>query len=203
MKVKQISGILNDIFGEVLGETGLVAEDLSNIVSAGRTITSATTFDDNFDNYAKAIVDKVGRTIFVDRVYKSKDLGIWRDAFEYGSVLEKIRTEVGEYKNNQEWDLTDESGNGAPDYNDNLSSNIEELFKFFPASLQAKYFNMKTTFKVVISITRKQLRGAFNSASEMARFIGMIENRINFSIDHLVMSLCGVISCFVGRLCLL
>ena len=178
MKVNQISGILNDIFGEVLGETGLVAEDLSNIVSAGRTITGASTFDDNFDNYAKAIVDKVGRTIFVDRVYKSKDLGIWRDAFEYGSVLEKIRTEVGEYKDNQEWDLTDESGNGTPDYNDNLSSNIEELFKFFPASLQAKYFNLKTTFKVVISITRKQLRGAFNSASEMARFVGMIENRI-------------------------
>lgn len=177
MKVNQISGLLNSVFGEVLGDTGLISEDLSNLVSAGTVITSSTDFGDNFDNYAKAIVDKVGKTIFVDRVYRAKDLGIWRDYFEYGSVLEKIRVDVGEYEDNCEWDLT-KMGTTGLDYNENIQNHIEELFKFVPANVQAKYFNLKTTFKTVISITRKQLKSAFDSATAMARFIGMIENRI-------------------------
>lgn len=177
MKVKQISTMLNQVFGEILGDTALVSEDMSNIVSVGQVITSSTQFGDNFDNYAGAIVDKVGRTVFADRVYRAKDLGIWRDSWEYGSVLEKIRVDVGDYEDNCEWDLTVPGQTGL-DYNENLQAHIEELFKFVPANTQAKYFNMKTTFKTVISITRKQLKSAFNGASEMARFIGMIENRI-------------------------
>lgn len=177
MKVNQISGLLNSVFGEVLGDTGLISEDLSNLVSAGTVITSSTDFGDNFDNYAKAIVDKVGKTIFADRIYRAKDLGIWRDYFEYGSVLEKIRVDVGEYEDNCEWDLT-KMGTTGLDYNENIQNHIEELFRFVPANVQAKYFNLKTTFKTVISITRKQLKSAFDSASSMARFIGMIENRI-------------------------
>ena len=177
MKVKQISSMLNQVFGEILGDTGLIAEDMSNIVSVGQVITSSTQFGDNFENYAGKIVDKVGRTVFADRVYRAKDLGIWRDSWEYGSVLEKIRVDVGDYEDNCEWDLTVPGTNGL-DYNEHIQDHIEELFKFVPANTQAKYFNMKTTFKTVISITRKQLKSAFNGASEMARFIGMIENRI-------------------------
>lgn len=176
MKVKQISTMLNDVFGEILGE-GLVAENLSNIVSVGTVITSSSTFGDNFENYAGAIVDKVGKTVFADRVYRAKDLGIWRDSWEYGSVLEKIRCDVGDYEDNCEWDLT-KAGQTGLDYNENIANHIEEMFKFYPANTQAKYFNDKVTFKTVISITRKQLKSAFDSASAMARFIGMIENRI-------------------------
>lgn len=177
MKVNQISGLLNSVFGEILGDNALITEDLSNLVSSGQVITSSTTYGDNFDNYAKAIVDKVGKTIFVDRVYRAKDLGIWRDYFEYGSVLEKIRVDVGAYQDNCEWDLT-KMGQADLDYNEHLQNHIEELFKFIPANVQAKYFNLKTTFKTTISITRKQLKSAFDSATAMARFIGMIENRI-------------------------
>lgn len=177
MKVNQISGLLNSVFGEVLGDTGLISEDLSNLVSAGTVITSSTDFGDNFENYAGSIIDKVGKTIFADRVYRAKDLGIWRDYFEYGSVLEKIRVDVGDFEDNCEWDLT-KMGTTGLDYNENIQNHIEELFKFVPANVQAKYFNLKTTFKTVISITRKQLKSAFDSASSMARFIGMIENRI-------------------------
>lgn len=190
MKVNQISSMLNDVFKEILGQVVvpaegatpaqyMIEEDLSNIVSVGQIITSSTQFNDNFENYAGKIIDKVGRTILVERAYKAKDLGIWRDSWEYGSVLEKIRVDVNDFSDNCEWDLTTDSDtDGELDYNENISNHIEELFKFFPAKVQARYFNLKTTFKTVISLTRKQLKSAFNGASEMARFIGMIEQRI-------------------------
>lgn len=179
MQVKQISTMLNSVFGEVLGTENLIHEDLSNVVDAGRIITADSKFNSNFENYAGKIIDKVGRTVFWERIYKADDLGIWRDSWEYGSVLEKIRCEVGEYEDNCEWNLTKDTDNdGDLDYNESISDHIAELFKFYPAKIQAKYFNAKTTFKTTISITRKQLRSAFDSASNLARFIGMIEQRV-------------------------
>ena len=176
MKVNQISSILNDVYAEVLGAENMIQDDLSNIVSAGQIITSST-FGDNFDNYAGKIIDKVGRSIFVDRAYRASDLGIWRDSWEYASMLEKVRCEVGSYTNNDEWTLLDGSDAGTdPDYNS--TDIVDKLFKFVAPEVQAKYFNLKTTFRNKISITRKQLRSAFNGASEMGRFIAMIENRI-------------------------
>lgn len=184
MKVKQIATIVNDIFGEILGGN-LLQEDLGNIVSTGQLITSSTTFGENLDNYARKIVDKVGRTIIVDRTYNAPDLGLWRDSFEYGCVLEKIRVEVGEFQDNPKWTLTDDSGNNESDWNDNLSQNVLNLFKFYPASVQARYFSMKDTLQVPISIAKDQLRGAFRNASELAKFIGAIENRIRTKLEIL------------------
>lgn len=189
MKVNQISGMLNDVFGQVLGEENLFQEDLGNIVTSGQVIVKGTTTwsNDEFDNYCGEIIDKVGRTIFWDRVYTADDLGIWRDSFEYGSVLEKIRCDVGEYSNNCEWDLTTPNANGEIDedldYNAKIDKHIAELFKFYPAKVQSKYFNRKTTFKATVSITRKQLREAFKSASDMGRFIAMIENRLRTKLE--------------------
>lgn len=187
MKVNQISGILNDVYGEVLGEDNLFAEDLSNIVSAGQIITT-NAFGDNFDNYVGQIIDKVGRTIFVDRIYRATDLGIWRDSWEYASMLEKIRCEVGDFVDNDEWTLlggADADGDG--NYNEGETYNdtdiVSKLFKFVAPTVQSKYFNLKTTFRNKISITRKQLRSAFKGAAEMGRFIAMIENRIRTKLE--------------------
>lgn len=176
MKVNQISTMLNSIYGEVLGTDNLFTENLSNIVDAGHIITS-TTFGDNFDNYVHKIIDKVGRSIFVDRAYRASDLGIWRDSWEYASMLEKIRCEVGNYTDNDEWKLLDGEDDGdAPDYNS--TAIVDKLFGFVAPTVSAKYFNKKTTFRNKISITRKQLKSAFNGVSDMVRFIAMIENRI-------------------------
>ena len=176
MNVKQIYSILNSVYGEVLGADNMLQEDLSNIVSAGQFLTKTSAFGDNFDNYVGKIIDKVGRTIFVDRPYKATDLGIWRDSWEYASMLEKIRCEVGNFTSNDEWILLDSDGNTVPDYNS--TSIVDKLFGFVGPEVQAKYFNMKTTFRNKISITRKQLQSAFNGVTEMTRFIAMIENRI-------------------------
>lgn len=187
MKVTQISGLMNETFGEILGEDNLLTEDLSNVVNAGQILIASDgntgVFGKNFDNYAGTIIDKVGRTMFWDRVYIADDLGIWRDSFEYGSVLEKIRCEMGKTEDNGEWELVDSDGNGLSDYNEGILEHIKDLFKFHPVGTQAKYFNGKTTFRTAVSITRKQLREAFRSASDLVRFVAMIENQITSELE--------------------
>ena len=223
MKVNQIAGILNDVFKEVTGvfvtipnpdydpdspigpdnpetlTTGGFDEDLTNIVDIGRTITSSTTWADNFDNYVARIIDKIGRTIFVDRPYEGDDLGLEREGWEYGSVMEKIRVEVGDFTENDSWKLARGRylGNGKvtpgtyPD--DPTEDDLQSVdgFPFFgdlfafdePAEVQAKYFNLKTTFRAKIILPRNQMESAFRSASSMQRFFGTIENRIRTKME--------------------
>lgn len=173
MKYNQIATLMNSIFGELIGEDGLFAEDLSNVADVGRVIISTTQWDENFENYVRKIVDKVGRVILWDRTYSGDDLGLLREAWEYGSILEKIRVEVGDFVENKVWQLPDTP---SPDFSG--------LFDFdSPAEVDAKYFNSKTTFAVKICIMREQANSAFKSAEDLARFIGSIENRIRTKME--------------------
>jgi hypothetical protein len=177
MKVKQIANTLNTVFNEIIGESAVIEEDLSNIVSVGQKITSSTQFGENFDKYVGAIIDKVGKTVYVDRVYTSAAPNIIKDSWEYGSILEKVRCDVDDYKENKEWELTEDT--------------TFDVFKFNPVDVKAKYFNLKTTFQTMFSITKKQMKSAFTSAASMNSFISMIENRIAMKMtlasDSLVM----------------
>ena len=173
MKVKQVATLLNTVYNEIIGETALVKEDLSNIVDVGREIISSTQWGDNFDKFVGKLIDQVGRVIFVDRTYKPDDLGLLRDSWTYGSILQKVRCDVGDYVDNKAWQLADTQ---KPDFSD--------LFDFDSApTVMAKYFNMKTTFREKICITREQAESAFRSAEDMNRFISMIENRIQMKMN--------------------
>lgn len=202
MKVTQISEILNAVYGELLGgETipnpnynpeatedatnpkvianpNLFHEDLSNVVDAGAIITSSTAWGNNFDKYVGKIIDKVGRTIFRDRVYSGQSLGLRREEFEYGSVLEKLRVEVGDFKPNAKWRM--QAGNVLPDGTSMAAkTDYSHLFDFDePAQVEALYFNILDTYKMTICIPRDQMEGSFRSAGDMQRFFGMITNRI-------------------------
>ena len=165
MEIKQVADILNNvIYDEITGESAVVAEDLSNIVDVGAEIASGDTINGkSFDVVIGKIIDKIGKTIFHDRVYSPDTLGIMRDAFDYGSVLEKIRVDTGDYEENVSWDLQ----NYTPD-----------VFSYTAPDASATYYNSKTTFTLKNSVTKNQFKSAFESATAMNRFFAAIENRI-------------------------
>lgn len=183
MKVNQISDILNTVFSEVIGETDQVTEDLSNIVTVGRHITSSSTYDNDINGYAKSIWDKVGQTLYNNNDYKGSAPSIYMTDAEYGSVLEKIRIIPADYDDNKAWTFTQ-----------NDSSSFEDMFGYHPATISAKYFNGAVTYRTEpVTITEKQLTSAFYSRDEMLRFMGMIESayisKIKIAYDMLIRSL--------------
>ena len=169
MKYKQIGEILNDVYGSIIGEDNLIKEDLSNIVEVGKMITSSSVFDDNFDNYVKKIVDKVGKVIEHTDTLELRHLPIYKDSWEYGSILEKIRVEAPETEEDYTFDLTNYTG--------------EDVFTLAPADISAKYFNNSTTFKMKISLPKRQLKDSFQSSSQMNKVFSAIENRVMFKLD--------------------
>lgn len=90
MDVRQIYEIMNTVTGEILGDSVIVNEDLSNIVDVGTAIFNASAID----NYVKSLVNHIGRVIFVNRPYSGNVPSVLMDGWEYGSVLEKISAEL-------------------------------------------------------------------------------------------------------------
>lgn len=187
MKMTQIASILNSINKEQIGTENVIAEDLSNIVDIGKEIDASLSAGgvSAFDNYIGALIDRIGKVMYVDRAYNSQAPSIMKDSWEYGSILMKVRASVPEATDNLTWPV-------APNTSlSDLDGNSIDPFVISTPNTTAKLYNKRTAFEVDITFADYQLREAFKSASEMSRFFAMIENRIRMKItlctDALIM----------------
>ena len=173
MEVKQIYTLINSVSGEVLGRTDIVTEDLTGIVDLGTEV-----FNQNaVDNYVKSLVNHIGKVIFVNRPYAGKVPSVLMDAWEFGSVLEKISADVPEAEENDTWNLQDKKS-----YDQDV---------FHKPTVTAKFFNSKVTFEVPVSITERQVKESFSNAAQLNGFISMIyaavEKSMTIKADALIM----------------
>lgn len=173
MEVKQIYELMNSVTNEILGESAVVNEDLSNIVDIGNEIFNASAID----NYVKSLVNHIGRVIFVNRPYSGNVPSVLMDGWEYGSVLEKINAELPKATENESWELTD-----GTSYDPNI---------FYKPVVSAKFFNKRVTFEVPMSFTERQVKESFSNAEQLNGFLSMLYNAVDKSmtvkIDSLVM----------------
>lgn len=160
MKVQQIYTIVNSITQEVTGRSDIVAEDLHNIVDVGTEIFSVT----DVDNYVKSLVDHIGKVVFVDRDYRGIAPKVLMDAWEYGSVVEKIQMDLPTAVENPTWNLT----NGQS-YDPNV---------FYQPTITAKFFNNKSTFEIPMSFTEVQVKESFSNVTQLNAFMSMIYSMI-------------------------
>lgn len=174
MQVNQIYTLVNDITKEVVGESAtLLNEDLTNVVDVGKELFSAT----DVDNYVKSLVNRIGKTVFVNRKYSGRVPSVVMDSWEFGSVLQKISADIPEATENESWELVDKHS-----YDPNV---------FYKPSVSAKFYNSKVTFEIPLSFTERQVKESFNSANELNAFLSMLYNSVEKSMtvktDSLVM----------------
>lgn len=173
MKVKQIYTLVNSVSSEVLGRTDIVQEDLTGIVDMGTEVFNANAVD----NYVKALVNHIGKVVFVNRPYMGKVPSVLMDSWEFGSVLEKISADIPEAHENKSWELTD-----GTEYSQDV---------FYKPKVSAKFFNSRVTFEVPVSITERQVKESFSNAAQLNGFISMIyaavEKSMTIKADALIM----------------
>ena len=166
MDITQVATLVNSVNQEIIGESAILKEDLSNVVDVGKAIFDAT----SYDKYVNALVDHIGRVIFVDRKYSGELASLYRDNWEYGAVMEKIYvTDLPVAVENDTYKLV--NGNS---YDPNV---------FTQPSVAAKFYNKKTTFEVDLSIADIQVRSAFGSATQLNAFISMLMNSVDTAIN--------------------
>ena len=173
MKVTQIKDLVNNSLKEVNGSSQLLKEDLSNVVDIGKELLN----NDDVDNFVKKLVDRVGKTVFNDRLYQGSAPSVLMDAWEYGSVVEKIDSDLPKVEENDSWKLED-----GKSYDQDI---------FYQPKVSAKFFNSKVTFDIPMSFTKMQVESAFSSPTELNSFISMLmvktQNAMTVNLDGLIM----------------
>ncbi len=173
MEIKQVYDFVNTATREAIGETAVVNEDLSNIVAVGEAIMNARAMD----KYVDALVNRIGLTIFVNRVYVGSAPSVMMTVSEYGSVIQKVSAAMPEASVNETWELVDGQ------------SYDPHVFRK-PKGVIAKYYNKYITFEVDMSFTEDQLKMSFVNATELNGFISMlytqVENSMTVKIDELI-----------------
>lgn len=173
MDVKQVYALVNSATGEILGESAVLNEDLSNVVDIGTQVFNANALD----KYVKALVNHIGRVIFVNRAYRGGAPSVLMDGWEFGSVLEKVQAEMPDASENESLELE----NGTS-YDPNI---------FYQPKVSAKFFNKRVTFEIPMSFTEMQVKQSFSNATQLNGFISMLFNNVDkamtVKIDALIM----------------
>jgi len=165
MKWTQVSELVNDVTREMIGEEAtLLTDDLSNVVDVGNEVLA-----ESYDAFTKKLLDRVTRTIFVDRKYTGAMAKLRRDSWEFGIKQKIYMTEIPEAVDDDSYKLV--HGNS---YDDN---------KFNQPALASKFYQQAASFRVDISVTEKQVRTAFSNRNELNSFVSMLFNAVDTSIE--------------------
>jgi len=135
MKVTQVKDLVNSALKQTSGQSILLKEDLSNTVDVGSEIFGAETVD----AFVKKLVDRVGYTVFNSRVYQGSITSVLMNSWEFGSVMEKVETEIPAATENDSWNLQD-----GQEYNQDT---------FYQPKVSAKFYNSRVTFDIPLSFT--------------------------------------------------
>ena len=173
MLVTQVKDLVNLATKEALGAEAIQTEDLTNVVDMGEAIFNANAVD----AYVRSLVNHIGKVVFVNRPYSGSAPSVLMDGWEFGSVLEKITAELPEASENDTWDLQDKQS-----YDPNI---------FYKPTVEAKFYNKRVTFEIDVSITERQVKQSFSSATQLNAFVSMIYNEVDkamtIKIDSLIM----------------
>ena len=171
MQITQVYELVNSATQEVLGTEAIVNEDLSNLVDIGDSVIGQRAIE----NFTRTLVDHIGKVIFVNRKYTGSAPKVLMDGWEYGSILEKIASEMPEATENESWELQD-----GQSYDPNV---------FYKPNVSAKFFNKRVTFEIDRSFTERQVKSAFSSATQMNAFLSMLQNEVEKSLTVKIDSL--------------
>ena len=174
MKITQVAQFVNTAIEEATGISALVNEDLSNVVDAGDQISNAN----KWNAYLNALVNHIGRVIFVDRKYEGILPKMLRDSWTFGSILEKVSTDLPDANDTQ--------------FMEPVHGTVYHENQFTKAVVRAKFYNERLVLEVTCpSITEDQLRQSFSSPQQLNSFISMIftacENAMTTKIDALIL----------------
>lgn len=165
LTVKQVHNFVNGATQEILGESAVVNEDLSNIVDIGTQIANA----EAYESFISKLFVKVGLEIYVNRPYKSTAPNIYRNQVEYGQLVSKVRGVLDDASENQSWKLQNNTS-----YDDNV---------FIESTYEVTLFTEKDAFEIRKSITDDQLKGAFASPEAMTNFVAMVITLVYNSME--------------------
>ena len=90
LNTTQVKDLVNEATKQTLGEGTIQTEDLSNVIDMGTAIANANLYE----NFIYNLLVATAKIIFVERKYTGKAPNVYRDNFEYGQIVQKVRAKL-------------------------------------------------------------------------------------------------------------
>lgn len=160
--------ILNSAVAESYGTAVTPVVTAGNFVDFGRTTMATADADVIFGK----LIDRIGKTAVMNRVYNSKWRGVLSTELEFGAILQRLRVAPVEAQAGEQFKISDALATTDLDpYVIQLPDVVQTLFKDFKA------------YQFGVTITREQMKSAFVSESALAAFIEGIYTAIATSVE--------------------
>lgn len=170
MVVKQIYSLLNSMARQMWGEDATSVQDLSGVISMGKTIISS---DDEKDNFLNVLADRIGTTILRTLDLELDFPNMLRNSYEWGSIIQKINIQPMDAKEQKAWEVGE---NG-------FTPNQFEITK---PIVNQTFITGANAWEFDVTIPDTLLKTAFSSAESFGAFVDGIMSAIS---DSLTMSL--------------
>lgn len=160
MKLNDVKDIVNQMYLENVKGATLETINELNVVDIGKTLQNLSNINNNL---YQNLIDRVGRYVQKNKIYRAKFKSLIRDAWEWGAIKQTVRVRPF----NAVSDPMRSPVNGQT---------YLEGFKYHQADVVAKYFSEYDNFQFVwTSENYETLWTAFNSWEELNRFFDGIE----------------------------
>lgn len=166
MQTAQIYTLVNAVNKQAFGSQAITVSDPAGLISLGKTVLSSST---NTESFLNALVQRIGQTIYAQRLYSNKlrDLNI--SEMRWGAILQKLSFKMPEAVADDAYNLVD--GQSIDHY---VVAKPEVDQKLFVA--RAPYSFYRTT-------PMWQLDEAFTSESAMGAFISNVNISVRNAIE--------------------
>lgn len=160
--------ILNSAVAEAQGTAVTPAITAGNFVDFGRTTMATADADVIFGK----LIDRIGKTAVMNRVYNSKWRGVLSTELEFGAILQRLRVAPVDAQAGEQFNISDALQAADLDpYVIQLPDVAQTLFKDFKA------------YQFGVTVTREQLKSAFVSEAALAAFIEGVYTAIANSVE--------------------
>ena len=165
--INQISTLLNQISGQMFGDTAIVVNDLSGLIALGESVLSTNNNKEQFNNI---LTDRIGLTRYRTLDFDGFAPKTMLTELEYGSIVQKINIQPFQASIQNAWNIGDS----------NYQSRIWNIDK--PVISQT-FFNKYDTWEVDVTIPDTMLKQAFTSFDAMDNYISAVMDMFNKSMD--------------------
>lgn len=169
MELKQISAIINAAVGQANGTDAPSALDAKSVVDLGKEALGTA----DHDAFTGKLIDGVGRLVFENSKYSSWAPSLYRDSWEYGSIMESVAIDK----------LT--PAQDDPAWNLKSGSVVEQDAPTIP-STSVLLFNKRDPFEVPLTVSEIQLKSAFQSPAALSGFMDYLFNKVDIGMKDKV-----------------
>ena len=164
--------LLNAAYKQVVGDTAIATEDLSDFVETGAAYDSLIADNAWKDQFTKALLAQCVKNFYLDTEYRSGyESPFFKDSRRFGAITQMISCEVGDVQESHAWQqfISGTSQVG--------------VYTIYLPSVSAKTVGHSASFELPIAITDEQWDTAFKNEDELATFVAFVMMTVKNSLE--------------------